>query len=310
MYIKRRIGNGVPPVKENHNYNEQGFHRITQTSNYEISETDLYLLSAIEKLVYRVDYLEKRVRKTEQIIYYLMAGNQNDKNRETSGQETNSPEKGKEKTNKKRLFLFYLLNFCVFFSEEKPCPFNFTLIGENCYLFGTQEKVNWKTANNICRSYGSQLAEFEQVNEHANMITYLHSNKQNFNDKMDVWLGGLNPGLLWIWSTSAKPITNNFNISSIQNGTYSNKNEISSAATSKIVQTSSGNVTQTDTKGSNIQIEGTGRCLSMIYQQQNGTHKFQGTDCANSQGFLCKFVNDHIKNEISRIAKSLMNEIK
>lgn len=41
----------------------------------EITETDLYLLSAIEKLVYRVDYMERRLHKTEQIVYYLMAGN-------------------------------------------------------------------------------------------------------------------------------------------------------------------------------------------------------------------------------------------
>jgi hypothetical protein len=46
-----------------------------QGSPREVSETDLYLLSAIEKLVYRVDYLEQRLRRTEQIVYYLMAGN-------------------------------------------------------------------------------------------------------------------------------------------------------------------------------------------------------------------------------------------
>lgn len=40
-----------------------------------VSENDLYLLGAIEKLVYRVDYLESRVRRAEQLIYYLMAGN-------------------------------------------------------------------------------------------------------------------------------------------------------------------------------------------------------------------------------------------
>lgn len=47
----------------------------------EISETDLYLLGAIEKLVFRVDYLEQRLRKTEQLVYYLMQGN-NVKDRE------------------------------------------------------------------------------------------------------------------------------------------------------------------------------------------------------------------------------------
>lgn len=39
-----------------------------------VSENDLYLLGAIEKLVYRVDYLESRIRRTEQMIYYLMSG--------------------------------------------------------------------------------------------------------------------------------------------------------------------------------------------------------------------------------------------
>lgn len=41
----------------------------------EVSETDLYLLGAIEKLVFRVDYLEQRLRKTEQLVYYMMQGN-------------------------------------------------------------------------------------------------------------------------------------------------------------------------------------------------------------------------------------------
>lgn len=43
-------------------------------SRKEVSETDLYLLGAIEKLVYRVDFMEKRLRKAEELIYYLMAG--------------------------------------------------------------------------------------------------------------------------------------------------------------------------------------------------------------------------------------------
>lgn len=53
----------------------QFFNNRVQQAGPEVSETDLYLLSAIEKLVYRVDYMERRLRKTEQIVYYLMAGN-------------------------------------------------------------------------------------------------------------------------------------------------------------------------------------------------------------------------------------------
>lgn len=44
-------------------------------SRKEVSETDLYLLGAIEKLVFRVDFMEKRLKKAEELIYYIMAGN-------------------------------------------------------------------------------------------------------------------------------------------------------------------------------------------------------------------------------------------
>lgn len=50
-------------------------HAGVMPSPREVSETDLYLLGAIEKLVYRVDYMEKRLRRTEQLLYYVMAGN-------------------------------------------------------------------------------------------------------------------------------------------------------------------------------------------------------------------------------------------
>lgn len=38
-----------------------------------VTETDLYLLGAIEKLVYRVDFMEKRLRRTEELLYHVMA---------------------------------------------------------------------------------------------------------------------------------------------------------------------------------------------------------------------------------------------
>lgn len=40
----------------------------------QVSETDLYLLRAIEKLVYRVDFMEKRMRKMEENLHYIVAG--------------------------------------------------------------------------------------------------------------------------------------------------------------------------------------------------------------------------------------------
>lgn len=45
----------------------------------QVSETDLYLLNAIEKLVFRMDFMEKRLRKVEEMLYYVMAGNRIDR---------------------------------------------------------------------------------------------------------------------------------------------------------------------------------------------------------------------------------------
>lgn len=47
-------------------------------ASHQVSETDLYLLSAIEKLVYRVDFMEKRLRRVEEMMYYVNAGNRVD----------------------------------------------------------------------------------------------------------------------------------------------------------------------------------------------------------------------------------------
>lgn len=91
VYITKRIGSVAPlgpaAFKQNINFNGNGgnpggpnnnnhyFNNRVPTNTPEVSETDLYLLNAIEKLVYRVDYMERRLHKTEQIVYYLMAGN-------------------------------------------------------------------------------------------------------------------------------------------------------------------------------------------------------------------------------------------
>lgn len=41
-------------------------------SRDEVSETDVYLLSAIEKMAYRLDLMEKRLRRTEDLLHYVM----------------------------------------------------------------------------------------------------------------------------------------------------------------------------------------------------------------------------------------------
>lgn len=97
-YMNRRVDNLTPlgpaALKQNFNFNGPSttgnrppnfFNNRIPQNGPEVSETDLYLLSAIEKLVYRVDYMERRLRKTEQLVYYLMAGN-NEHKKETYGE--------------------------------------------------------------------------------------------------------------------------------------------------------------------------------------------------------------------------------
>lgn len=40
----------------------------------QMTDTALYLLSAIEKLAYRADFMEKRLRKIEDAVHILVAG--------------------------------------------------------------------------------------------------------------------------------------------------------------------------------------------------------------------------------------------
>lgn len=66
--VQPNLYQNFSPVRQN------SHHQNMMPSQREISETDLFLLSAIEKLTYRVDYLEKRLKRTEQLVLYLMEG--------------------------------------------------------------------------------------------------------------------------------------------------------------------------------------------------------------------------------------------
>lgn len=94
-----------------------------------------------------------------------------------------------------------LLLLLFFFSE--PCPANYTRMGQNCYHFSNRD-FNWKSSASLCRGMGGHLVEFNTIEESQDVIAGLMSNSKlkgkNF------WTGGLNPGLLWIWAGSARPV--------------------------------------------------------------------------------------------------------
>lgn len=197
---------------------------------------------------------------------------------------------------------------------EDPCPHNFTRIGANCYLFGTQSIVNWKTANNICKSYGAHLAELDTLNENSDIVAYLLNHHQLYKGHNNFWLGALNPGLLWIWSSSARPVNPNVNITMIQNqgnkfnatlnkittgGSTQSAGQGTTTSTTAMPNASGGDAT------ASMEIEGNGRCLNLVYNAAKHMYKFHGMDCMSKRQYLCEIHDKKLSNEISRISKQL-----
>lgn len=217
---------------------------------------------------------------------------------------------------------------------EKPCAMNFTRVADNCYLFVVNQPANWKTANNVCRSYGAHLAELDGSNENNDINAYLLNHQQHLNGHGNIWLGGLNPGLLWIWSTSARPVNPNVNLTQIHNstqstlangtpkvatkiksdskktannkkGTSDNNSTVPASSGKKIVETTK--ITNTPTNDGDLKIEGNGRCLGLSYKTDRHNYQLYGLDCNGKQRFVCELPQDHIDNEIDRIAKKLFH---
>ena len=245
----------------------QAQHRQYQfNSPREVSETDLYLLGAIEKLVYRVDYMEKRLRRTEQLVYYLMAGN-----------------------NQK--------------VEPEECPKNFTKINSDCYHLGVKDRVDWKSAALKCKSMGAILVEFEKIDKFQDVVAFILSNQDHRGH--DFWIGGLNPGLLWIWSTSARPVNPNANITSI-----TNKTEAVTKIPAKVLNSSNSTKTELPTISSNFpEISGNGRCLRLSYNPTLFSYGYTGQDCSTKHLPFCVIHDKSLDNEIKRIAKELKLDI-
>ncbi|XP_066994806.1 oxidized low-density lipoprotein receptor 1 [Anabrus simplex] len=203
----------------------------TEGTKREVTETDLYLLGAIEKLVYRVDFMEKRLRRVEELLYHVMAGNS-------------------------------------IHEQQDPCPSNFSRVGRNCYHFSRRE-YNWKTASAFCKTLRGNLAEFESAGENQDIIAYIqtHSDLRS----KDYWTGGLNPGLLWIWSNSARPIGSN---------------------------------STSDNSGIN-NIRGNGRCLKLAYNPPTRAYVYHGSDCSIKAYVICEYEENATSRALERIAKSL-----
>ncbi|XP_048509385.1 C-type lectin domain family 12 member B [Athalia rosae] len=193
----------------------------------DVSETDLYLLGAIEKLVYRVDFMEKRLRRAEELLYYVISGNNH---------------------------------------EKDPCPSNYTRIGKGCYHFGARE-FDWKSSASLCRGLGGALVELESVEENQDLVAHLQTDKKVRGKSF--WTGGLNPGLLWIWSASARPV-------------------------------------HQDTKQT---VLGDGRCLNLQFNPASRVYSYRGEDCGSRHRYICELSkDDEAANKLERTARALKSK--
>jgi len=106
-----------------------------------------------------------------------------------------------------------------------------------------------------------------------NNTHYLISKHSIFTGK-DFWTGGLNPGLLWIWSNSARPVASN----STTNPSNSNS------------------------------IRGNGRCLKLAYNPTLRRYEYQGSECSVRASYICEYEENSTSRALERIQKSLQEK--
>lgn len=237
-----------------------------------------------------MDYLEKRMQKTDTLVLHLLKQINEDKQQQSHASSTLSSisQNVKPTINGKRLKLCYtiqILKQIVLASPVTPlpqipdCPKDFTRIANSCYHIETKIPADWQTASMRCKANGARLAEFEKSKDFNTVEAHLMNSLGN--EKVQLWLGGLNPGLLWIWSSSAQPVTM-FN---------------------ETVVVAPNNIQNATHQG--VEIPGKGRCLNLRSNQTQHHLQYYGEDCSKSHSYMCEFHDRTIENTISRVLRAL-----
>lgn len=197
------------------------------------------------------------------------------------------------------------------FTVRDPCPTNFTRISDNCYYINSNQQVNWKTANSACKALNAHLAEFEKTSENEEIMAYL-LNQPNHRGR-DFWLGGLNPGLLWIWSNSAKPVNPNMNLTSIamsqHDGVGTNDNKVSDTddptSDDKKKKLAADTESNETILNNTVEIKGQGRCLRLSYNTAKHSYIYYGQECTSRHHYICEYEDKTLDNRIKKIARDL-----
>ncbi|GBP58449.1 hypothetical protein EVAR_36921_1 [Eumeta japonica] len=248
----------------------------------EVSETDLYLLAAIEKLVYRADLAEKRLRRLEDSLHYLLVGKE---------------------------------------AASEPCSVNYTRVGNMCYSF-SPEALDWQSASGACRRDRAALLELVEPGARRQLTTALMADP-NLRGS-DWWTSGLNPGLLWIWSGSARAVLANGTDSATIPGdgrclaldkNRSGRPKIYEEAELEELLQKDLSPTQNELA---LTLEVTRQTVShplkslgiidkQVYDPAARVYSYRGQDCALRQRYVCQQKENQtvVSNEIERVARAL-----
>lgn len=165
------------------------------------------------------------------------------------------------------------------------------------------------------------MAEFEKPSENEVIVAYL-LNQPSYRGR-DYWLGGLNPGLLWIWSNSAKPVNPHTNLTSIvmTHNTHVGQHNDNHPETNTTTPDPSINIIDNDNdkadkqsqnqndhksiKLSSSAIKGLGRCLRLSYNASKHNYDYYGQECTSRHHYICEYSDKTLDNNIKKLTKQL-----
>ncbi|XP_063874355.1 uncharacterized protein LOC135107909 [Scylla paramamosain] len=147
---------------------------------------------------------------------------------------------------------------------DKPCPTNYSRIGDNCYYVSMWHdyRAMWQDARTACEGLSGKLAEPATRGEFLGLTRQLSSISAT--SGFSYWLGGLYPGVSWLWIYAGKNVT--------LTPAYWAEEDLTGKK-----------VTPGDTSS--------GRCLSLTYSFKPSKYYYLPDDCGFEKYFICQLID-------------------
>ncbi|KAG0718333.1 hypothetical protein GWK47_007746 [Chionoecetes opilio] len=148
--------------------------------------------------------------------------------------------------------------------ERSSCPTNYSKIGADCYYVSVWHdyRAIWKDAREACAGLSGKLAEPLTRAQFLGLTRQMNSipSAKGFS----YWLGGLYPGVSWLWAYAGERVT--------LNPAYWTEEDATG-----------GKVTPGDTSS--------GRCLSLAYHLESSKYYYFADECGFEKYFICELID-------------------